>query len=118
MSATHAPRRLLVPLWAVMIIVGLAGSANGAEPGVGNTYALEVAGLACPFCAYGIEKRLLKVDGVAGVEVDIGAGRVLVSMEPEASLTRDRAAAAVDEAGFTLRGFEEVRAGADDRAQG
>ena len=35
-------------------------------------YVLGVGGLACPFCAYGIEKRLNKVDGVTGVEVDVG----------------------------------------------
>ena len=35
-------------------------------------YVLGVDGLACPFCAYGIEKRLNKVDGVTGVEVDVG----------------------------------------------
>ena len=37
-----------------------------------KSYVLGVDGLACPFCAYGIEKRLNKVDGVTGVEVDVG----------------------------------------------
>ena len=27
------------------------------------TYSLEVDGLACPFCAYGIEKKLSAIDG-------------------------------------------------------
>ncbi len=30
---------------------------------------LRVNGLGCPFCAFGIEKKLLDVDGVTGVEV-------------------------------------------------
>lgn len=71
-------------------------------------YALDVKGLACPFCAYGIEKHLNKLEGVGKVEVDIENGRVLVTMEDEAALTRDRAARAVDKAGFTLHGFERV----------
>ncbi|MDQ3269572.1 MAG: heavy-metal-associated domain-containing protein [Pseudomonadota bacterium] len=36
------------------------------------SYRLRVDGLACPFCAYGIEKQLSKLDGVARVETDIG----------------------------------------------
>lgn len=111
MMAMRNPRRLALFLGAAMICFGLVAAQSEAA----DTYALEVAGLACPFCAYGIEKRLGKLDGVDGVEVDIAGGRALVTMRPGASLTRERAAAAVDEAGFTLRGFEAVdRDGADD----
>lgn len=42
----------------------------------GPQYALEVKGLACPFCAYGIEKRLNKMEGVEEVEIDVGGSRL------------------------------------------
>ncbi len=45
-----------------------------------NVYELQVDGLACPFCAYGIEKQLSSVDGVQSVDVDIKAGVVIVTM--------------------------------------
>lgn len=78
---------------------------------VDNEYVLGVDGLACPFCAYGIEKRLNKVDGVTDVQVDIGESVVRVSLREDKILTRERARQAVDEAGFTLRSFTETQDG-------
>lgn len=46
----------------------------------GKQYALQVDGLACPFCAYGIEKKLGAIEGVVKLDVDIQQGRVLVAM--------------------------------------
>ena len=37
---------------------------------------IEVGGLACPFCAYGIEKRLKKIDGIAELSVLLEEGTV------------------------------------------
>ncbi|MDL0432767.1 heavy-metal-associated domain-containing protein [Marinobacter sp. TBZ242] len=75
---------------------------------VDNHYVLGVDGLACPFCAYGIEKRLNKIEGVTDVQVDVGESVVHVSMREGKTLTEDRASQAVDEAGFTLRSFSEA----------
>ncbi|MEX2258331.1 MAG: heavy metal-associated domain-containing protein, partial [Woeseia sp.] len=46
-----------------------------------NQYVLGVDGLACPFCAFGIEKRLNKVDGVTDIEVDIADSVVRVTLQ-------------------------------------
>ena len=73
-----------------------------------NQYVLGVDGLACPFCAFGIEKRLNKVDGVTGTEVDIADGVVRVTLQEEKTLTEAQARQAVDEAGFTLRSYTEA----------
>jgi len=86
------------------LFVLLAEAALAAGP----RYRLEVAGLACPFCAYGIEKSLQAVDGVEAVETNLEDGAVIVTMEDEATLDETRAARAVDDAGFTLGGFEEL----------
>lgn len=94
-------KRQLV-LLAAALVFSLAALAAGPR------YALEVNGLACPFCAYGIEKHLNKLEGVETVEVDVAGGRVLVTMAGDAELTRERAGQAVDRAGFTLESFEQV----------
>lgn len=73
-------------------------------------YMLEVDGLACPFCAYGIEKKLSAIDGVEKIDVDIKSGQVIVTMTGGASLSEGRARQAVKDAGFTLRAFAQ-RAG-------
>ncbi|MBI2311453.1 MAG: heavy-metal-associated domain-containing protein [Betaproteobacteria bacterium] len=75
-----------------------------------QAYKLRVDGLACPFCAYGIEKKLGAVKGVERIEVDIGAGTVTVTMAEGATLDEAAAGKAVKEAGFSLRSFERVQA--------
>ena len=70
-------------------------------------YELRVDGLACPFCAYGIEKQLQKLDGVARVDTDIEEGRVIIRMEDGKSLDRAEVEQAVKKAGFSLRSFEQ-----------
>lgn len=70
-------------------------------------YTLQVDGLACPFCAYGVEKQLGRIDGVDSVETDIKAGLVVVTMKPGAALDEADAKRAVDAAGFTLRDFKK-----------
>ncbi len=73
-------------------------------------YQLRVDGLACPFCAYGIEKGLKRTEGVAGIAIDINAGTVTVTMAEGASMTEATASRIVKDAGFTLRSFKEVQA--------
>lgn len=77
----------------------------------GPSYQIEVAGLACPFCAYGIEKKLSAIDGVERVETNIKAGTVTVAMKDGATLDKATAERAVKSAGFTLKGFRLVAAG-------
>ncbi len=90
-----------------LLVLLLAHGAWSAGAFAAERYALEVDGLACPFCAYGIEKRLSAVDGVQNVETDIKSGLVIVSVEDGKPLTEATAKKAVEDAGFTLRGFRK-----------
>lgn len=74
----------------------------------GAGYRLEIAGLACPFCAYGVEKKLNALKGVEGVETHIEEGIVIVTMADGATLDEATAREAVEDAGFTLDGFGRV----------
>ena len=75
----------------------------------GEVYRLSVDGLACPFCAYGVEKKLSAVEGVEKLDIDINAGVVSVTMAEGATLDETTAKRAVDEAGFSLRAFEAIK---------
>ena len=88
-------------------VLTLALTAVAAMAQAGSTvYALPADGLACPFCAYGIEKQLSAIEGVASVETDIESGTVTVTMRGGATLEENAARDAVEAAGFTLQGFE------------
>ena len=95
-------RRVLTAGLLALLIASAAATAEEVE----GRYRLRVDGLACPFCAYGIEKSLGKVAGVERVEIDIRAGSILVTTSGNRALTERAARDAVEAAGFTLRGFE------------
>ena len=90
------------------LVLGLSLVVAAAVYASPPTYRIHVAGLACPFCAYGIEKRLRKIDGVKEIEADISAGAVTVKMAEGKTLGKEEARKAVKKAGFTLGGFEEI----------
>ena len=74
-----------------------------------EAYTLTVDGLACPFCAYGIEKQLTALEGVQSIEVDINEGLVVVTMAEGAEIDEADLRQAVNDAGFTLRKVEQGR---------
>ncbi len=74
-----------------------------------NVYKLYVDGLACPFCAYGVEKKVGGLAGVKNVDINIDSGLVAVTMTPGASLNEATAKQAVSDAGFSLRKFESAK---------
>jgi mercuric ion binding protein len=96
--------------WAVLALLAVIGTAT-ATLAAGPSYRLEVAGLACPFCAYGIEKKLGALDGVERVETNLEDGTVVVTMKDGAVLDEATAKQAVEDAGFTLDGFAPVSSG-------
>ncbi len=64
---------------------------------------LRVDGLACPFCAYGLEKKLKKIEGVEKLDIKINDGIVIMYFKEEAKINTDLIKKKVKEAGFTPR---------------
>jgi len=92
-----------------IILAGLICLLCTTAGAAGNTYQLGVDGLACPFCTYGIEKQLHKLEGVAGLETDIARGLIEVSMHEGKALTEAEVEQAVQKAGFKLRSFSPAQ---------
>ena len=88
-----------IVMWSIPLTVSAAP----------QIYELTVDGLACPFCAYGIEKQLTALEGVESIEVEIDEGLVVVTMGEGATLDRADMDQAVMDAGFTLRKVKQVR---------
>lgn len=73
-------------------------------------YAMRVDGMACPYCAYGIEKKLKRIDGVdaESIDVDFEAGVVRVTTADEVELTEERMERLFNDAGFSFRSMEVI----------
>lgn len=61
-----------------------------------------VEGLACPICAYGLEKSLKKIDTVQAVSIHIKDGEVRMKLRDGAAIVEGDIRKAVVDAGFTL----------------
>ncbi len=91
----------------LIIAMAVAVLWNAAAFAAGTLYELRVDGLACPYCAYGIEKKLKKTKGVEKIEIDLNKGVVRVKVAEGVRLTESQMAKLINDAGFTLRGMTE-----------
>lgn len=66
-----------------------------------ETTTVTVEGMTCGHCVAAVTEELQQVPGVSGVDVDLGSGDVTITSD--APLDRAAVAAAVDEAGYSLR---------------
>ena len=64
---------------------------------------MRVDGLACPFCAYGLQKKLKALDATAEVDIRLNEGLVLVSLKPAQTVTDELLTKTVKDAGFVVR---------------
>ncbi len=69
-----------------------------------------ILGMSCPFCAYGVEQKLKRLDGVEGLEVVLETGLATLRLEADADVSNELLQKTVKEAGFEaakiVRNFE------------
>ncbi len=79
---------------------------------------LSVNGLTCPFCAFGIEKKLRAVDGVLEVDVLLDEGEVRLTLATGNTATIGAFERAVERAGFEISGLRVEVQGSVARREG
>ena len=73
----------------------------------GTQYDMRVDGLACPFCAYGIEKGFTKTAGVKSVDIDLKNGLVIVKTNEGKTFTEEQLKEIIKDTGFTMKSMTE-----------
>ena len=74
----------------------------------GASVRLRVDGMVCPFCAYGLEKRLQEIASIDAVLIRISDGLVQIRTKEDQELTDEALTDAVKKSGFALREIERV----------
>lgn len=92
-------RRLSTLLTGILLLPAAALAA-------GSHYEMRVDGLACPFCAYGVEKKLKAIEGTGNISVDLDKGLVSVDVEEGVSLSEEQMKKLFNDSGFTYRGMK------------
>ena len=67
---------------------------------------IEIKGMACPFCAYGMEKELKKVAGIYNVVIELESGLALISTPKNQKPEEEDLKKIITEAGFTVGNIE------------
>jgi copper chaperone len=86
-----------------LTLIILASAWSLAVLAAGTQYVMRIDGLACPYCAYGIEKKLKAVDGVEKIDVDLNKGLVTVNVADGVDLSDEQMTRLINDAGFTFR---------------
>lgn len=92
-------------LMAAGLLLNIGHSAVLAD----ERYDIRADGLACPYCAYGIEKKFMQIEGVKTFDIDLEKGLVIVTVEDGVTLTEPALSKLFKEAGFSYRGFTKVQ---------
>ena len=116
---THSPARLAVFLTGLLLLtLTHYAAAQPGQPFGMLEVNVQVDGLSCPFCAYGLEKKLRKVDNVASLEIQVHEGRAVLNPKPGTSLDLAALEQAVRDGGFTPSGLTLTARGRLSERQG
>lgn len=75
-----------------------------------DQFMVQVDGLGCPFCAYGLEKKFKEFKGIKKVKIDIETGDFSFSYPAEKKLSMEAVEQQVEKAGYTPITSKVIRA--------
>ena len=116
-------RNLVAGVAVLGVAVGFPGAVQGqqrsqeaitqevlapSEVLTGASIRLKVDGMVCPFCAYGLEKRLQEIASIDAVLIRISDGLVQIRTKKNQELTDAALEDAVKKSGFSLTGIERL----------
>ncbi|MCX2678918.1 heavy-metal-associated domain-containing protein [Galbibacter sp. EGI 63066] len=77
--------------------------------GLTDKIEVRVDGLSCPFCAYGLEKKLKDIDNVKEVEIDVKGAFAILTIQKGNVVFEKEIRQKVKEAGFTSKEITEQK---------
>ncbi len=102
--------KFLYPHIRYFITVIIIGLSAGTDTIIAQVYTQKVSyvsiyvdGLSCPFCAYGIEKKLKKIKDVKEFDILMKEGIVRFNVPIESKPSEEELIKIIEDAGFTSR---------------
>lgn len=94
-------KQILISLFGLLLIQNVFAA--------GTHYEMRVDGLACPFCAFGIEKKLKAIEGTGKIDVDLDKGLVKLNVAEGKELTEEQMKKLFNDSGFTYRSMVKTQ---------
>lgn len=93
----------------ILIFTITAGTLNAqSTTGISGKVKIEVDGLSCPFCAYGLEKNLKELEGAEEIKIDVENAFVLFSITKGETIDEAILRKKIVDAGFTPKKIARV----------
>jgi len=96
-------KSILLMTFFILALFGASLFAGNNDTLKGSNIQLEVAGLSCPFCAYGLEKKLKTLDGIDKLDINISNGLIKGTLKEGMTVEKSDLKKQISEAGFTLK---------------
>ncbi len=84
-----------------VLMLGFNTEAQAQKNGDRDQFEIQVDGLGCPFCAYGLEKKFKEFKGLKNVKIEMETGLFSFTFPAEERLTIERITTQVEKAGYT-----------------
>lgn len=94
----------------ITLVVGIMTMFSANAQKEMDQFMVQVDGLGCPFCAYGLEKKFKEFKGIKKVKIDIETGDFSFSYPAEKALTMEAVEKQVEKAGYTPITSKIIRA--------
>jgi mercuric ion binding protein len=94
----------------ITVIVALVSVMGANAQKSMDQFLIQVDGLGCPFCAYGLEKKFKEFKGIKDVAIEIETGNFSFAYPSEKNLTMEAVETQVEKAGYTPITAKIVRA--------
>lgn len=104
-------RNRLASSMAVLVALTVAALATPASAGAQGKaeeqpaprrIEVTILGMSCPFCAYGVEQKLKKLESVEELDVELETGIATLTLEEGADISNETLRETVKQAGFEV----------------
>lgn len=93
-----------------MLMTTMATETSAQEEATLDNFTVQVDGLGCPFCAYGLEKKFKEFKGIDGVNIEMETGIFTFTYPAHDGLTMRQVEQQVEAAGYTAVDVKVTRA--------
>jgi len=90
----------IIVIFITIFLFGIHNNVN-AQSETMDKFTVQVDGLGCPFCAYGLEKKFKELKGIKEVKIEMETGVMDFSYPGEKGLSIQRVEQQVEKAGYT-----------------
>ncbi|MGH7556719.1 MAG: heavy-metal-associated domain-containing protein [Gemmatimonadota bacterium] len=104
--------RGMTAVLAMLALVGLGAPAGlaaqqteGVQQPAPRQIEVTILGMSCPFCAYGVEQKLKKLNGVEDLDVQLKTGVATLTLEEGDDVSNETLKKTVEDAGFEVAGI-------------